>query len=64
MLGHGYTNHFAAHHGVLRSVWTRHGGVAVDAAGDAFFVVFTDARAAAAEADETQAKLGRGRPLP
>jgi predicted ATPase len=54
-LGDAYVDALAEHRRVLREAFQRHGGVEVDAQGDAFFVAFaraTDAVAAAAEAQE------------
>jgi predicted ATPase/class 3 adenylate cyclase len=51
--GDSYADLLAEHRRVLRSAFTRHGGVEVDTQGDAFFVAFgkaSDGLAAAAEA--------------
>ena len=45
------------HHRVCRATWLQHGGVEVDTAGDAFFVVFPAASGALAAADEAQQAL-------
>lgn len=56
-----YGEVLARHHEVCRSVWSAHGGVEVDTAGDAFFIAFPiacGALAAAAEAQGALAELG------
>lgn len=53
-----YAAVLAEHHRVCREVWSAHGGVEVDTAGDAFFVAFarpSDALSAAAAAQEALA---------
>ena len=45
-LGDGYAEELSAHRATLREIFTRHGGVEVDAQGDAFFVAFPTAAAA------------------
>jgi predicted ATPase len=55
-----YRDALAEHRRVLRSAFERHGGYEVDYRGDAFFVAFADARAAAAAAAEGQAGLADG----
>jgi predicted ATPase len=56
-LGDGYGGVLADHHRLLRQVWVRHGGVEVDTAGDAFFVVFARAADAVRAAGEAQRAL-------
>ena len=56
-LGPRYGDVLAGHRALLREVWAAHGGVEVDAEGDAFLVAFTGARAAAAAAEEAQRRL-------
>ena len=51
-LGDGYAEVLAEHHRVLREVWSRHRGVEVDTAGDAFFVAFARASDAVAAAGD------------
>jgi predicted ATPase len=50
----GYADVLAEHRGLLRETFARHGGVEVDAQGDALFVVFASAREAVAAALEAQ----------
>jgi predicted ATPase len=59
-LGDAYAAALAEHRRVLREAFARHGGVEVDTQGDAFFVGFTSAPAAAAAAEEAQAALAGG----
>jgi predicted ATPase/Tfp pilus assembly protein PilF len=59
-LGEGYADVLAEHHRVLRVVWTRHRGVEVDTAGDAFFVAFARASEAVAAAADAQRALAAG----
>jgi predicted ATPase/class 3 adenylate cyclase len=61
-LGDRYGDVLQEHHRVLRAVWTRHGGVEVDTAGDAFFVAFERADDACAAALAAQEAL-RSTPL-
>ena len=56
-LGAGYQDVLVEHHQLLRSVFAEHGGVEVDTQGDAFFVAFTSANAAALAAAEAQRRL-------
>jgi predicted ATPase/class 3 adenylate cyclase len=56
-LGDEYADVLAEHRSVLRRAFERHGGVEVDAQGDAFFVAFSLAAAAVAAADQAQAEL-------
>ena len=56
-----YGELLAQHHRVCRVAWAEHGGVEVDTAGDAFFVVFErppDALAAVADAQPALTELG------
>src|SRR5215468_4241119 len=62
-LGPRYVDALAEHRRIIREACVRHGGVEVDTQGDAFFVVFSDARAAARAAAEAQAALAAG-PMP
>ncbi len=55
-----YERLLADHRAALRAAFTSHGGVEVDTQGDAFFYVFTDAKAALASAVEGQAALAGG----
>jgi predicted ATPase len=55
-----YEGLLADHRAALRKAFIRHGGVEIDTQGDAFFYVFTDARAALASAVEGQAALAGG----
>jgi len=48
------------HRRLMRAAFGRHGGHEVDTAGDAFFVVFSGARAAVSAAAEAQAALTNG----
>jgi class 3 adenylate cyclase len=60
-IGDAYAERLHEHHRLLRDSFDRHGGVEVDTAGDAFFVVFrsaSDALAAASEAQEFLAEAG------
>jgi len=59
-LGSCYVQTLAEHHRILRATFARHGGFEVDTQGDAFFVVFADARKAARAAAEAQAELAQG----
>ncbi len=59
-LGDGYAEVLAEHHRVLREVWSRHHGVEVDTAGDAFFVAFARASDAVAAARDAQRRLAAG----
>jgi predicted ATPase/class 3 adenylate cyclase len=56
-LGNAYTDVLAEHRDALRGAFVGHGGVEVDTQGDAFFVAFSDARAAARAALAAQAAL-------
>jgi predicted ATPase len=56
-LGDRYPDVLVAHRRVLREGVARHGGVEVDAQGDAFFIAFPTARQAVAAAAEAQRKL-------
>jgi len=56
-LGPRYVEALAEHRRILRATCARQGGVEVDTQGDAFFLAFTDARAAARAAAEAQAEL-------
>ena len=67
-LGDRWPAALADHNRLLRDVFGRHGGVEVDRQGDAFFVVFPRAEAAAAAAAESQRTLAEhawpeGRPV-
>ena len=53
-----YADVLAAHRGVLRAAFARHGGVEVDTQGDAFFVAFPTAPGALEAASEAQEALG------
>jgi predicted ATPase len=55
-----YREVLAAHRRVLREAFDRHDGYEVDYEGDAFFVAFADAAAAARAAGEAQAALQDG----
>ena len=59
-LGDEYAGVLAEHHRLLREVWSRHRGVEVDTAGDAFFVAFTRASDAVAAAGDAQLVLADG----
>jgi predicted ATPase/class 3 adenylate cyclase len=59
-LGSSYVEALAEHRRVLRAACARQGGVEVDTQGDAFFVAFSDARAAARAAADAQAELASG----
>jgi class 3 adenylate cyclase len=59
-LDDGYAEVLAGHNRLLREVWSRHEGVEVGTAGDAFFVAFADVRAAVAAAAGAQAALAQG----
>ncbi len=56
-LGDEYADTLAEHRRVLRQAFERHGGVVVDAQGDAFFVAFPSAAGAIAAADHAQREL-------
>jgi predicted ATPase/class 3 adenylate cyclase len=62
-LGDGYGTVLAEHRRLLRAVWDAHGGVEVDTEGDAFFVAFATAGAAAQAAAHAQRALA-GHPWP
>ncbi|MEA2296732.1 MAG: hypothetical protein QOE86_4371, partial [Solirubrobacteraceae bacterium] len=53
-LGDRYGDALADHHRLLRDAWARHGGTEVDTEGDAFFIAFSEARAALAAAADGQ----------
>ena len=55
-----YGELLSRHHEACRAAWTRHGGVEVDTAGDAFFVAFPTASGALGAAADAQ---GRSREL-
>jgi predicted ATPase/class 3 adenylate cyclase len=55
-----YADALAEHRRVLRDAFAAHGGVEVDTQGDAFFVAFPTAEAAAQAALETQGSLSTG----
>ena len=55
-----YAGALAEHRRILREVSARHGGVEVDAQGDAFFVAFPTAPSALNAAREAQETLARG----
>src|SRR5436190_10986101 len=55
-----YADVLAGHRHVLRETFRLHGGVEVDAQGDAFFVAFGRAPDALAAAGEVQRELGDG----
>ena len=57
----GYRDVLGEHRRVLREAFARHDGYEVDYEGDAFFVAFSDARAAVAAARDAQADLSTGR---
>ena len=57
--GEAYGTLLEQHRGVLRRAFSSHGGVEVDAQGDAFFVAFAAAQDAAAAAIEAQQTLAR-----
>src|SRR6266550_7315337 len=59
-LGDAYAVALDAHRRALRSAFAAHGGVEVDAQGDAFFVAFARAGDAVAAARDGQAALGAG----
>ena len=59
-LGDRYPEVLAEHRRLLRGAFARHGGVEVDAPGDALFVAFDSASAAVRAAYEGQAALGNG----
>ena len=59
-LGDRYPEVLAEHRRLLRGAFARHGGVEVDATGDALFVAFDSASAAVRAAYEGQAALGNG----
>jgi predicted ATPase/class 3 adenylate cyclase len=59
-LGDAYAVALAEHRRLLREAFEGHGGVEVDTQGDAFFVVFADARNALAAAREAQDALASG----
>jgi len=56
-----YAEALTRHRRALRDTFAGHGGVEVDTQGDAFFVVFTDARKAVAAAANAQEVLAEGR---
>ena len=56
-VGELYGSVLAEHDGLLRGVWSAHGGVVVDTEGDAFFVAFPDAGEAVDAAAAAQAAL-------
>ena len=56
-----YADRLAEHRRVLRHALAGHGGVEVDTQGDAFFVVFADARNGLAAAREAQEALAEER---
>jgi len=56
----GYADALATHRRALRDAFTRHGGVEVDTAGDAFFVAFPTAPGALAAALEATQALRSG----
>ena len=53
-LGPSYVETLAEHHRIVRAAISEHRGIEVDTEGDAFFVVFTDARDAARAAAEAR----------
>ncbi len=55
-----YAEALATHRRILREAFTRHGGVEVDAQGDAFFVAFSTAPGALAAATEAREALAAG----
>jgi predicted ATPase/class 3 adenylate cyclase len=55
-----YARVLARHHSILREAFQAHGGIEVDAQGDAFFVAFTDAHGAADAARRAQLALKGG----
>ena len=55
-----YATALAEHRRLLRDAFTAHDGVEVDTQGDAFFVAFADAQAAAAAALDAQAAVASG----
>src|SRR5437764_419465 len=57
-IGEAYGDVLADHHRVLREVWGAHSGIEVHADGDAFLVVFLEARRAVAAAAAAQDALG------
>jgi predicted ATPase/class 3 adenylate cyclase len=59
-LGERYAGVLAEHRRVLRETFSRHGGVEVDAQGDAFFVAFARASDAVTAAGEAQDALADG----
>lgn len=56
-----YSAALAEHRRVMRDAFARHGGVEVDTQGDAFFVAFSDPKAAVRAAAEAQQALAAGR---
>ncbi len=58
-LGEGWGDVLAAHHELLRGVWTAHDGVEVTTEGDAFFVAFASAARAVAACAAAQSAIGR-----
>jgi predicted ATPase len=59
-LGPDYARVLDEHRLLLRSAFTRHGGVEVDTQGDSFFVAFPGARSAAAAALDAHTALASG----
>src|SRR4051812_9576562 len=59
-LGDGYADALAGHRRALRQAFAVHGGVEVDAQGDAFFCVFASAAEAVAAASDAQLALAGG----
>jgi class 3 adenylate cyclase len=59
-LGDGYAEVLAQHRRILRSVFSKRGGVEVDTQGDAFFYAFPRARDALEAASEGQESLAEG----
>jgi predicted ATPase/class 3 adenylate cyclase len=59
-LGDGYADALAEHRKALRAAFAAHGGIEVDAQGDAFFVAFARACDALAAANEGQSALAEG----
>ena len=62
-IGDAYADRLHEHHRLLRGSFERRGGVEVNTAGDAFFVVFRSAPDALAAATEAQAALAEAGPI-
>ena len=62
-LGDAYAERLHEHHLLLRGSFERRGGVEVNTAGDAFFVVFRSASDALAAATEAQTSLAEAGPI-